>query len=150
MMALDDLYKSPRTRSSITRLSFGRNRKAEFPDYFFCHGCGLWEDAVLTHNKCANRKQKMYMCNGGHVDPTHPTTFNKDYRPNNSCCVSFADDEEKKGSKSSSMSPLKKKIRRVSAASRQALTTLICYHLPTSWYALRMSLSALRMSCLCA
>ena len=110
-----DLYK--RTRSStITCLSFGPNRTAEFPDYFFCHECDLWEEAVTMQNKRARRNQKTYMCTGGHVDPTRPTTLKVGYRPNNN--RSFADDEEEKDSKQSpSKSPLKKKTRRPPAMS---------------------------------
>ena len=67
-------------------------------------------------NKRARRNQKTYMCTGGHVDPTRPTTLKVGYRPNNN--RSFADDEEEKDSKQSpSKSPLKKKTRRPPAMS---------------------------------
>jgi len=67
-------------------------------------------------NKRARRNQKTYMCTGGHVDPTRPTTLKVGYRPNHN--RSFADDEEEKDSKQSpSKSPLKKKTRRPPAMS---------------------------------
>jgi hypothetical protein len=64
-------------------LSFGAQRKATFPGYFFCHGCDLWEDAIMSGNRRANRKQKKYRCTGAHKDSSHPTTVRRnEYRPN--------------------------------------------------------------------
>lgn len=123
-MRRDDLYK--RTRSCpVTCLSFGKNRKEDFPEYFFCHGCDLLENAVENNIKRANRNQKKYMCTGGHVDMTHPTTLKSQYRPNNNrpkkdssgCASAFLandNDDEIKESKSPSKSPVKKKTRRPS------------------------------------
>ena len=84
-MRPEDLYKAPRTRNSaVTCLAFGPNRKEKFPCYFFCHGCDLFEDAILCGNKRAHRKRRHYTCTGGHEgDRTHPTTLRHMYRPNN-------------------------------------------------------------------
>jgi hypothetical protein len=81
-----ELYKRSRS-CDVTCLSFGANRKEEFPDYFFCHGCDLLEDSVLnsmlsTRRSCAGRNQKRYRCTGGHVNLAHPTTLKKAYRSN--------------------------------------------------------------------
>jgi hypothetical protein len=65
----------------VSCLSFGQNRKTEFPDYFFCHGCDLLEDAVNNGAKRAHRHQKKYLCTGGHIDLSHPSTTKKEYRP---------------------------------------------------------------------
>ena len=68
----------------MTCLSFGKDRKEEFPDFFFCHGCDGLEDAALNSiNKSkASREMKKYMCTGGDTDLSHPTTLRKQYRPN--------------------------------------------------------------------
>jgi hypothetical protein len=66
----------------VTCLSFGAERKAMYPGYFFCHGCDLWEDAIMSGNGRANRKQKKYRCTGDHTDSSHPTTVKSGYRPN--------------------------------------------------------------------
>jgi hypothetical protein len=66
----------------VTCLSFGRDRRSQYPDFFFCHGCDQLEDAVLVSNiKGACREMKKYMCTGGHTDVSHPTTLKKQYRP---------------------------------------------------------------------
>lgn len=59
------LYKFPRTRGSgaVTCLAFGKDRRARYPGYFFCHGCDLFEDAILSGNKRAKRtQQNKYAC----------------------------------------------------------------------------------------
>jgi hypothetical protein len=79
-MKRHDLYKRGRG-CSTTCLSFGKDRKVEFPDYFFCHGCDLLEGAVENGAKRANCQQKKYACTAGHSDSGHPTTLKKLYRP---------------------------------------------------------------------
>jgi hypothetical protein len=83
----EDLYKSPRTRNSgVTCLAFGENRKDLYPDYFFCHGCDMFEDAIRNGNKRAKRTQSRYACTAGHEfdgDSHNPTTLRKQYRPGN-------------------------------------------------------------------
>ena len=51
-MRPEELYMIPQTWSDapITSLVFGHDRKDDFPEYFFCHGCDLLEDAVLNGN----------------------------------------------------------------------------------------------------
>jgi hypothetical protein len=53
----------------------------EHPDFFFCHGCDLLEDAVESNIKRASRKMKKYMCTCGHSEVSHPTTLKMQYRP---------------------------------------------------------------------
>ena len=74
-MRPEELYTFPRTRNSaVTCLAFGKDRKENFPDYFFCHGCDLLEDAVWSGNTRANRNQAKYVCTGGHEgNRIHPT-----------------------------------------------------------------------------
>jgi hypothetical protein len=77
-----ELYK--RTRScEVTCLSFGANRKEDYPDHFFCDGCELVENAVIHSMKrrFPNRDTKRYRCTGGHKDLAYPTTLKKPYRP---------------------------------------------------------------------
>lgn len=82
------LFVTKRTRrtSAVTCLPFGAERKTRFPGYFFCHGCDLFEDAMMNGRKRrASRKQAKYQCTGcGHSweDSSHPTTFIHGYRPN--------------------------------------------------------------------
>jgi hypothetical protein len=71
-MRQQDLYKRGRNYP-VTCLTYGKNRKEDFKDYFFCHGCDLLESAVENQNKRANRHQKKYMCTGGHSDLSQPT-----------------------------------------------------------------------------
>jgi hypothetical protein len=80
-MKRHDLYKRGRS-CPVSCLSFGENRKTEYPDFFFCNGCDLLEDAVKNGGKRAHRQQKKYMCTGGHTELSHPTTKKKHYRPN--------------------------------------------------------------------
>lgn len=82
-MQRHQLYRCSRS-TEITCLTFGANRKEDFPDHFFCHGCDLVEDAVMTSmNRHPNRNSKRYRCTGGHTDLTKPTTLKKLYRPSN-------------------------------------------------------------------
>jgi hypothetical protein len=82
-MRRQDLYKRGRNYP-VTCLSYGKNRKEDFKDYFFCHGCDLLESAVENQSKRANRNQKKYMCTGGHSDIIQPTTRKQlKYRPHN-------------------------------------------------------------------
>ena len=84
VMKRHDLYKRCRS-CSVTCLSFGKDRKEEYPDFFFCHGCDGLEDAVLNsmRNKSkASCKMKKYMCTGGHTPLSHPTTLKQQYQPN--------------------------------------------------------------------
>ena len=81
-MKRHDLYKRSRS-CAVTCLSFGQNRKSEFPEHFFCHGCDLLEDAVLsnaTEKRLPHRGMKKYACTGGHADVLHPTTLKSQYR----------------------------------------------------------------------
>jgi hypothetical protein len=81
IMKRHDLYKRSRS-CPVTCLSFGQDRRSQYPDFFFCHGCDQLEDAVLVSNiKGARREMKKYMCTGGHTDVSHPTTLKKQYRP---------------------------------------------------------------------
>ena len=82
-MRPEELYTFPRTRNSaVTCLAFGKDRKENFPDYFFCHGCDLLEDAVWSGNTQANRNQAKYVCTGGHEgNRIHPTKQRQEYRP---------------------------------------------------------------------
>ena len=48
---------------------------------FFCHGCDLFEDAVASGNKRANRSQKKYECTGGHSQAFRPTSLKPEYCP---------------------------------------------------------------------
>jgi len=117
-MRPDELYTIPRTRSDapITCLVFGRDQKVDFPQYFFCHGCDLLEDAVWNGNTRASRKQKRYICTGGHDNTSHPSTLKPQYRPSVfafDSSLACEDDYKKKGNKSPTKSPVKKKIRRV-------------------------------------
>ena len=66
---------------ALLHLSFGKDRKVELPDYFFCHGCDLLKDAVENGAKRANRQQKKYACTAGRSDSRHPTTLKMLYRP---------------------------------------------------------------------
>lgn len=135
-MRPEDLYKFPRTRSStVTCLSYGKNRKTKFPGYFFCHGCDLLEDAILSGNKRANREQRRYTCTGGHEgNRMHPTTMPHQFRPNNNKdstpkvnenhssdedrdhkmprCAEYATPPTAHTKSSPTKSPLKKKVRR--------------------------------------
>jgi hypothetical protein len=82
IMKRHDLNKRSRS-CPVTSLSFGKDRKVEYPDFFFCHGCDQLEDAVLSNIKGACCEMKKYMCTGGHAgDVSHPTTLKKQYRPN--------------------------------------------------------------------
>jgi hypothetical protein len=81
-MRRHELYKRGRG-CPITCLSFGKNRKAEYPDYLFFHGCDILEDAVENGAKRANRQEKKYECTAGHSDLAHPTTLKRQYRPKN-------------------------------------------------------------------
>ncbi len=94
----DDLYKSPRTRNSVvTCLAFGENRKTRYPEYFFCHACDLFEDAVRNGNKRAKRTQPKYVCTGGHkVDSGRPTALRGDFRrrSRNDSIVLVGDEKE--------------------------------------------------------
>lgn len=62
---------------------------------------------MLNGSKRAGPKQKRYICTGGHVDTTHPSTFKAAYRPDN-----LRNDDDTKP-ESPSKSPLKKKVRRI-------------------------------------
>lgn len=121
-----DLYKRGRDYP-VTCLSFGKNRKEEYPDYFFCHGCDLLEDAVNNNMKRANRQKKRYVCTGGHSNLAHPTTLQKPYREKNTkqvgkqgrddflfCNLSASPctNDAKNEIKSPTASPTKKKPRR--------------------------------------
>jgi hypothetical protein len=79
----DGLYMIPWTQSDapITCLVFGQDRKVDFLQYFFYHGCDLLEDAVWNGNTRASRKQKRYLCTGGHDNTAHPSTLKPQYRP---------------------------------------------------------------------
>ena len=80
VMKRHDLYKRGRG-CATTCLSFGKDRRVEFPDYFFCHGCDLLEDAVESGGKRARREQQKYTCTAGHSALVgHPTTLKKEYR----------------------------------------------------------------------
>ena len=46
MKRADGLYNRGRRSQPVTCLVFGKHRKEEFPDYFFCNGCDLLEDAI--------------------------------------------------------------------------------------------------------
>ncbi len=72
-MQRHDLYKRGRG-FPLSCLSFGEHRKTEYPDFFFCHGCDLLEDAVRIGAKRAHREQKKYWCTAGHTNLLHPTT----------------------------------------------------------------------------
>ncbi|KAI2505579.1 hypothetical protein MHU86_8821 [Fragilaria crotonensis] len=130
MMHQNELYESAQTgQSDVTCLSFGPQRKAMYPAYFFCHGCDLFEDAILIGNKRANRVQRRYRCTGGHDDWSHPTTLMQEYRHRSnreSACIDTDDGERDKQevndsstsrsatadyNSSPTKSPLKKKIR---------------------------------------
>ena len=83
-MKKQDLYKRGRSCPEVTCLTFGRDRKKDFPNHFFCHACDLLEDAVLTAMKlpklCGMKKK--YMCTASHTDLVQPTTLKKQYRAN--------------------------------------------------------------------
>jgi hypothetical protein len=93
---------------------FGRDRKVDFPQYFFCHGCDLLEDAVWNGNTRASRKQNRYLCTGGHDNAAHPSTLKPQYCPS---ALAFASSDKPptktSSDKSPTKSPVKKKIRRV-------------------------------------
>ena len=78
----DELYKYPRTRNAaVTCLAFGKNRKKEYPKFFFCDACDKFEDAITNGNKRAKRSQLKYICAGGHEgNRDHPTTLMQPYR----------------------------------------------------------------------
>ena len=82
-MQRHELYKRSRS-CEITCLSFGANRKDDFPDHFFCHGCDLLEDAVLNsrrRRRPSRERSKRFRCTGGHADLAHPTSLKRTYRP---------------------------------------------------------------------
>ena len=126
-MRPEELYTFPRTRNSaVTCLAFGKDRKENFPDYFFCHGCDLLEDAVWSGNTRANRNQAKYVCTGGHEgNRIHPTKQRQEYRPrckNKNPWVkvdeededhtsSDAPDDTEQQQSSPTKSPVKKKFR---------------------------------------
>jgi hypothetical protein len=56
-------------------------RKAVWPEYFFCHSCDLFEDAIMIGNRRANCKQIKYRCTAAHDNASHPTTVRSGYRP---------------------------------------------------------------------
>jgi hypothetical protein len=77
LMKAHDLYRRSR-RCEITCLSFGADRKREYPDPFFCNGCNLLEDAVLNSGRPrrVNREsKKRFKCTGGHTDLANPTSL---------------------------------------------------------------------------
>jgi hypothetical protein len=81
-MRRHDLYKRGRG-SAATCLSFGANRKVDFPNCFFCNGCDLLEDMIINSTRKgikANRQMKKYACTGGHDDISHPVTLKNEYR----------------------------------------------------------------------
>ncbi len=49
-MQRHELYKRSRS-CEITSLSFGPDRKEEFPEHFFCDGCDKLENAVVQAAK---------------------------------------------------------------------------------------------------
>ena len=73
-----------KTRSSapVTCLTFGAQRKAVWPEYFCCHSCDLFEDAIMIGNRRANFKQIKSQCAAAHDNAGHPTTARSGYRPN--------------------------------------------------------------------
>jgi hypothetical protein len=78
------LYRFPHTsRAGVTCLSFGKDRKARYPVYFFCHGCDIFEDVILNWNKRAKRTpDNKHACTGGHqADGGCPTTLRKAFWP---------------------------------------------------------------------
>jgi hypothetical protein len=82
-MQKHELYKQGRNCPEVTCLTFGKDWKKEFPLHFFCHGCDLLEDAVLSNMKSPKlRTMKKYMCTAGHTDLCHPSTLKKQYRSN--------------------------------------------------------------------
>jgi hypothetical protein len=134
-MHADQLYRAPRTRqSAVTCLSFGPNRKETYPGYFFCHGCDLFEDAIMHGNKRANRAQRKYQCTGGHEgDWSQPTTPAHNYRPQQNKKLS-TDADEQSVSGGSTKSPLKKKCRQhqSSSASSAVVRRVVNYYDETS------------------
>lgn len=106
-MKRHDLYKRGRSQP-VTCLVFGEHRKEEYPDFFFCHNCDLLEAAVLNGSKRANRQLKKYICTAGHADLQHPTTTQKQYRPN----VKTPRETSTQGPATAHVSPCKKKQRR--------------------------------------
>ena len=123
-MRRHELYKRGRG-CPITCLSFGKNRKAEYPDYLFFHGCDILEDAVENGAKRANRQEKKYECTAGHSDLAHPTTLKRQYRPKNvaaPACTTKQEQAKTEGdlnpatvalqTRRSMTSPTKKKQRR--------------------------------------
>jgi hypothetical protein len=120
-MKKQDLYKRGRSCPEVTCLTFGKDRKKEFPQHFFCHGCDLLEDAVLCNMKNPKlRSMKKYMCTAGHTDLCHPTTFKKQYRANQvpkdapATTAVAKDDDTDQNRSSPTKSPWKKKRRQMS------------------------------------
>lgn len=135
-MRPDELYKtrrSSRTNSAVTCLSFGPDRKTIYAGYFFCHGCDLFEDAILNGNKRASQDQRKYRCTGGHGsgDGSHPTTLIHEYRYRSSSQKERHSGSSNTKISSPTKSPLKKKHRQQqellqSFASSVASSTGMC------------------------
>ena len=111
-MRPDELYTIPRTWSDapITCLVFGQDRKVDFPQYFFCHGCDLLEDAVWNGNTHASQKQKRYLCTGGHDNAAHPSTLKPQYCPS---ALAFASSDKPPTKTSSNKSPTKSPVKKI-------------------------------------
>ncbi len=82
-MRRNDLYKRGRGYA-VTCLTFGKSRKEEFHNHFFCHACDMLEDAIInntTNRWKPSRQMKKYACTSGHCDGSNPTTLKNQYRP---------------------------------------------------------------------
>jgi hypothetical protein len=138
-------------------LAFGKDRRARYPGYFFCHGCDLFEDAILSGNKRAKRtQQNKYACTGGHkADRDHPTTLlRRTYYQSNRAAAGGYDSSEDDASHEDLMknkragatktscslpeaktsppseSPVKKRIRRTSARSSTIKSGVVLFETP--------------------
>ncbi len=61
-------------RQKPTCLVFGPLQKAIYSDYFFCHNCKMYEDAVSSgeHHRI-DRESRRYRCTANHTDFCFPT-----------------------------------------------------------------------------
>ena len=61
-------------------IDFGKDRETQWPEYFFCSNCKLFEDELVTRPKLDRLScSKKYLCQANHKSFDHPTVKRKEW-----------------------------------------------------------------------